>query len=186
MGASTMLQRLTWLGAIALMGLPGTARAEGLDGFYQVVSFEDPQGVRTAAAMQPEGCWSRELFVIQGNRLSRGHQRACGVGKAKETCEAWAHAEIDLSNGLTITHTAEAVTEYRFVDRVDTVVQGETSRNDKGTDGRCVARVDAGRFEVTLEPGEERVLVFTDRRRGQVWRLSPARPAQPPYTEVAR
>lgn len=178
-----------WLAPLALVGLigltAGSAQAEGLDGYYEVISFEDPQGLRSAEAMRPEGCWSRELFVIQGPRLSRGHQRACGVGKERDTCEAWAHTEITLNDGLVVTHTAEAITEHRFVTRVDTVIAGETSRNDTGRDGKCVARVDAGRYEVTLEPGEQPVLVIADRKRSLTWRLVAAKPAQPPFKELA-
>lgn len=175
--------------ALLALGLtaPLAALAGPLDGFYQVQSIEDPHGTRTAAQLQPEGCWSREVWAFQEKMLSRGHQERCGAGKNIDTCEAWVAVEVSYDHGLTIPYSSRSTSESQHLLVREETRAGNTHTTQEASTRTCQTRVDTGHYALTIEDGDDgKVLVLHDARRDVKWRLVPARPTLPPFSEVAK
>lgn len=173
--------------AATVLLVSSVAAAGPLDGFYEVMSIEDPHGVRTAAQLQTDGCWSRELWVFQEKLLSRGHQQRCPAGKNVDACEAWVAVEVSFDDGLTIPYSSRATAESQRIDVTEETRSGNTRTTQEASTRTCSTRVDTGRYGLTVEQEDSRkVLVLHDQRRDVTWRLTPARPNPPPFTEVSR
>lgn len=171
---------------LASLLFSGAASAKGLDGFYEVVEVSSTEGVRTAADLRPEGCWSREVFVIRGDLLSRGHQRLCGTGPVRDACEAWATVQTTFQGGLRVPHAAEALAQSH-TRTWKSRSQGELTEESRVVhESMCSVRIDPAVYQVTAEKrGEVNLIVLSNMSTGLIWRLAPAKADQAPFTEVA-
>ena len=177
----------SWCALLALgLASPLSALAGPLDGFYQVLSIEDPHGIRTAEQLQTTGCWSREVWAFQEKMLSRGHQERCPAGKNFDICEAWVTVEVSYADGLTIPYSSRSTAESQRLVVTEESRSGNTTTTLESSTRSCHTRVDTGRYALTIEEGTGgKVLVLHDARRDVKWRLVPARPTASPFSGVA-
>ena len=169
----------------AVLLLLSTAEAASIDGFYEVVDVTTDTETRTASDLMTEGCWSREVFVIRGNLLSRGHQEVCPSGKNEEVCEAWVTVDTTFKGGLTIDTAAEVLTQSRTRTLTEKV-KGPRVKSDR-TEGTalCSVRLSPVVWTVTVDTeADTTLLVLDDRQRGVKWRLQPSTPGKAPWSEA--
>ncbi len=172
---------------LAVLLTPVGAFAKGIDGFYEVIEVSSTEGVRTAAELSPAGCWSREIFVIRGDLLSRGHQRLCGTGAVKDACEAWVTVQTTFQGGLRVPHAAEALTQSRTREW-KARTQGELTEETRTVhEEMCSVRIDPAVYQVTMEKrGEANLIVLSNTSTGLIWRLQVAKPDVAPFSEVTK